>query len=503
MTWRMKLFLMVMALIVAVMAACSVQENEVVQDKGDEPAIMEKIECSPSQETEGLEMALTAAPIFGSQMIVQRDQPLIIWGTATPCSLVMVAIGDQETQTQVNASGKWQVQLQPLPAGGPYTMSIAGATEHRVVFDGISSGDIWLFTGQSNMNVMFGGEIAPEQEMPYADDIRSYRVALPNDVFNPENTPENEWVQLSDSMSQYFSKVAYYTLKNIYEREQVPQGMIVVTAGDARAETFIDPEVMRRYPELGQLLRGPANVPQHKQGLIYKHSLQPLVPFAIKGVVWYQGESNNQRGNGPGSYAVYKQLLEAYFTNLREDFGNERLPIVTVQLPNYINPWNSFPTVRQAQLEMLQASPHNGMVVTIDVGDPNDIHPRDKQTVGDRLGRWILNKVYGHEDIVPSGPIIQKAVAKGNEVELHFETFGSGLKVNGERLLGFELSDQESPDLFFKAQGELSNGTIKLSSDKVISPVAVRYAWSDDPAVSLYNKHALPASPFWITLEGE
>ena len=243
-------------------------------------------------------------------------------------------------------------------------------------------------------------------------------------------------------------------------------------------------------------------------GKFYDDVVKPVVPFAVKGVVWYQGESNsfsdNSGRNMDERTGIYKPLLGALIQNWRSAWSDNRLPFYVIQLPNYKDTSTDlqWAVIRQAQLTIAKETPHTGLIVTIDVGDSATIHPANKMPVGERAARWALVNEYKQPNISVSGPIIKQMSIKGNKAILYFIHVNEGLlSKTGNTLHGFEIADITNPNHFFPADAFIKNNTVIVTANSVTKPVSVRYAWADNPVVSLFNKNNFPASPFLISIK--
>ena len=289
--------------------------------------------------------------------------------------------------------------------------------------------------------------------------------------------------------------------------------LIVMSCGNTRAESWTDTSALKAYPSLQPLLdhwqkRKASNdiVINHEPGIFYEAVVKPLMPFSIKGVVWYQGESNtlpdNTQRNINERTGEYNYLLKALINDWRNKFQQPQLPFYIIQLPNYKDSavdlhWAN---IRQSQLEITKEIPHVGLVVTIDVGDSINIHPNNKQTAGERAASQALVNEYHHHKMIACGPLAKNIQFAGNKAMVFFDTPGSGLAgVNGNDLEGFEIADSGDSTVFIGADAIIENDKVVVSNPAVLHPVAVRYAWADNPPVSLFNKEGIPASPFTIT----
>lgn len=241
-------------------------------------------------------------------------------------------------------------------------------------------------------------------------------------------------------------------------------------------------------------------------GKFYDEVVKPVIPFAIKGVVWYQGESNSFADNSGRSIdertGIYNPLLQALIANWRSAWQQKGLPFYIIQLPNYKDSSGSlqWATIRQAQLDIAKETPNTGLIVTIDLGDSTNIHPNNKMPVGERAARWALTNEYKQNYLAVSGPVIREMKLFGSKAVLYFTHTGNGLlSRTGSHLQGFEIADAADNNKFFPADAFIKNNTVIVTADHITDPVSVKYAWADNPNVSLFNKENLPASPFIIS----
>ncbi len=457
---------------------------------------------------------LVLPAIFTDNMIVQREKPLHVWGKSLPGKMVSINFNNQTTSALADTTGNWETAFKPMKAGGPYALSVSTDKEGSKILKNILIGDVWICAGQSNMNFILDAEKNGKRELNdlHNDSIREYRCEMPAGVENPENIDHSKWIPAMGEKARRFSAVAYYFAKKIQSEEHIPVGIIVMACGNTRAESWIDTSVLKLYPSLQPLLdhwkkRRLINDIEinHEPGVFYNSVVKPLLPLVIKGVIWYQGESNTLPDNSGRNIneraAEYKTLLTALINNWRNSFRQEQLPFYIIQLPNYKEPLQDlqWAIIRQAQLDVTRQMPHSALVVTIDVGDSTNIHPNNKQAVGERAAKLTLINEYHHHNVIASGPLAKNIKIYGDKIIISFDYTGSGLiSTTGKGLTNFEVSDSNKPGLFFKANASIQKNKIVVNSADVSHPVAVRYAWADNPDVSLFNKEGLPASPFII-----
>ena len=469
-------------------------------------------------------------------MVLQQDQKATIWGWADPGEEVMVTVSwhNMKWAVTANRNGKWIYNMNPPKAGGPYEMTLTG--KNTITVKNIMVGEVWICSGQSNMQMSVQSSNNATEEIAAADypNIRLFTVQR-KVAQEPQSDCEGSWTLCSPETVPGFSAVGYFFGRELYQKLDVPVGLIHTSWGGTPAEAWTRrgvlksdtdfrpilnryDEAIKKYPqakkEYEQKLAewkqavekakaegtnpprrpgapfGPGH--PHSPSGLYNAMIAPLIPYGIRGAIWYQGESN------AGRAYQYRKLFPAMIKNWRTDWGQGDFPFLFVQLANFMavkpDPGESnWAELREAQL-MTLSLPNTGMATIIDIGDADDIHPKDKQDVGKRLALWALAKTYGKE-LVYSGPLYKSMEVKNNQVVLHFDHIGSGLVAKGgEALKGFAIAGADRK--FVWADAKIEGDTVVVSSDQVSEAVAVRYAWADNPVCNLYNKEGLPASPF-------
>ena len=437
--------------------------------------------------------SLRLPPLVGDNMVLQRDQPLPIWGWAKPGERVTVGFNGKTYETSAAGDGKWQVTLDPSTAGGPYEMTINNLHLHNILV-----GDVWLCSGQSNMVLDFNND---RVKALYTDDIaasscdgirqllvaRDYADEPASDFRSPG------WKSASPQSLPAFSAAAYFFAKTLYQKYHVPIGIINSSNGGTTAEAWTSQEGLSSFPQFAHGFSHGVAEPKNFPSVLYNAMIAPLVPYAIKGVVWYQGEYNTHRA------FEYRRLFPALIADWRKQWANPALPFIYQQLPNFQTPVsqpseNEWAELREAQLMTLNAAPHTAMAVAIDIGGNNELHPADKKDVGIRLALQAEHLAYGAQ-IVSSGPLYRDMKVEGSRVILSFDDVGSGLVTRGDSLAYFAVAGADRH--FVWADAVIRGNTVIVSSPQVPSPVAVRYAWAGDPrGCNLYNREGLPASPF-------
>jgi len=435
---------------------------------------------------------LALCSLFSDHAALQRDFPIPVWGTGHPGASVVVTLADQTQTCRVDEDGKWKVVFDPLQPPGPYELTAESGAEKVSVQD-LLVGDVWLCSGQSNMQWPLKDSLDPVPQYEIADRSPNTRLFLvPKEGLDtPREKLESSWNVGSATSIAEFSAVAWYFSRELRESESlkdIPIGLIDCSYGGTRAEAWIRKETLAEKFEPSQLQDSFLG---WKPSSMYNGMLSPLVPYSIRGALWYQGESNT---DDPDTYGdLMKTLIEEW----RTLWNRPDLPFYFVQLPNYAEPMNShfFTRIREVQLELSKKVPHTAMAVTLDCGEPFDLHPPNKEPIGRRLGKIARARTYD-EDIVYAGPIFKSMEREGTRLRLSFDHIGSGLAIGEgyDRLEGFSLCGPDGT--YWNAESEIDGDSVVVGSDHVSEPAHVRYAWAGNPRAALYNQEGLPASPF-------
>jgi sialate O-acetylesterase len=463
--------------------------------------------------------------IISDNMVLQQQTTVTLWGWAKPGEKVNIKAswGKADKTVTADAGGKWSVQLKTAKAGGPYTLQF-----NEVEIKNVLLGEVWLASGQSNMefvvarqNNNYTGVLNYQEEIASANYPNIRMIDVGNKVANgPQENFSGQWKVCSPQTVDTFSAVAYYFAKEILKETGYPVGIINSTWGGTPAESWTKQEVLENDKDFKvimdrfrqQLAEYPVAIEKHKQVMekwradtsskkggaprepmgpnnskgpykLYNGMIAPVVNYTLKGVIWYQGESNSDRAY------QYRRLFPAMINSWRKDWKNEDLPFYFVQ----ISPHRSqSPEIRDAQLYTYRTVKHTGIVVTTDNGDSLDIHPRNKKVVGERLSRWALKNEYG-KDIIPSGPLYTNYKVEGNKMRIAFD-HADRLAAQGGTLQEFMIAGNDQQ--FVPAQAQIEGKTVLVWSDAVQQPAAVRFAWRNFPHPNLFNKEGLPASPF-------
>lgn len=437
--------------------------------------------------------------IIGEGMVLQRDQPVPIWGWDDAGTEVQVSIEGQKVSAKADAEGRWLVQLKPLKAGGPYAMTIAGSSE--VAFKNVAVGEVWLCSGQSNMEWTVNSSINPQEEKAAANYPMIRHIKIPH---APMATPQDNvasggWQETTPDTVGTFTAVGYFFGRHLHKELNVPIGLIGSNWGGTRIEPWIPPAGFKHVPALKSIADKLDDYPQKKADgginhqtplALYNGMIAPLVPYKIRGAIWYQGESN--RGEG----MLYFEKMKALIAGWRSVWNDPEMPFYFVQLApyKYSGSETSLAEIWESQTATLSV-PHTGMAVTVDIGNTGNIHPRNKQDVGKRLALWALAKDYGKKDLVYSGPLYKSMKVEGTAIRVEFNHVGDGLTTrDGNAPSHFQVAGADGN--YVEAQAKIDGDSIVVSADSVKSPKSVRYAWHQLAEPNLSNKNGLPASPF-------
>ena len=459
--------------------------------------------------------ALQLPSVFGDNMVLQQKQPVPVWGWSQPGTAVTVKFAGQVKRARAGGDGRWEVRLSSLPASSQPADLVVEAGETKT-FTNILVGEVWLCSGQSNMEKPIGKQSGQrpvfnaEQELAAADfpEIRLFKVEK-----TLASVPEKEaktlrgWLLCNSNSLEAikFYAAGYFFGREIHRQLQVPIGLVESSWGGTRIEPWTPPEgfeMVRSLHGLAAPLSATNKLSNTNPMAIYNAMIAPLVHFAMRGVLWYQGESNCM-GKQPDG-AIYTDKMEALIRSWRRLWGEGDFPFYYVQIApfNYftgktprVPSADALPEIWEAQTHALRIK-NTGMIVTTDlVDDLKDIHPRNKQEVGKRLAWLALNKTYGHKDIVCTGPRFQKMKIKGGQAVLSFaDTDGGLVSKDGRPLTWFTIAGADQK--FVPAEAKITNGTVVVSSPDVARPVAVRFAWSEVAQPNFFNGAGLPAVPF-------
>lgn len=467
----------------------------------------------------GLQMPVT----YTDHMVLQREKPLPVSGMANAGEKVTVRIAGQKKEAIAAANGKWSVTLAPLQAGGPYNLTIE-APSAKLTYKDVLIGEVWLCSGQSNMAFRVD-ELAADQRKDLLEYARKqpkirlfnmqprwitnaveWDVSALDSLNRLQYYHDTQWTSCNEQTADQFSAVAFAFGRMLSDSLQVPVGLILNAIGGSGTEAWIDrktlefdfTDILYNWTEndfIQDWVRGRAALNTKKSAnkmqrhpyqpcYLYETGIEPLQQYPVKGIIWYQGESNAQ------NIETHERLFPLLVNSWRKNWGEE-LPFYYVQLSSIDRPsWTWF---RDSQRRMMPSIANSGMAVSSDRGDSLNVHPTRKREIGERLARWALNKSYAHP-VVPSGPLYRSVTFKDGAAFLSFD-YGEGLHTSdGQPLRTFEIAEHDG--LFVPAQAEIVDGMVKVWSDKIANPKLVRYGWQPFTRANLVNGEELPASTF-------
>jgi sialate O-acetylesterase len=512
--------------------------------------------------------------IFGDHMVLQQEGKVPVWGTADPAEAITVTVGTHTASVKAGPDGAWRVDLDPFPNGSdPVTLTVTG--KNTLKFNDVLIGDVWICSGQSNMQLAMHEVYNGAAELAKADDPQ-LRLFRPDKVhsLSPMNDLPGKWYVSSSNTAWAFSAAGYFFGRELRARINRPIGMIGIYVGGTPAQAWTSLDALQKDPAfkpyVDQYQQANANFPAESQAyaiqmaaytaakkdwdekygkdfndrlkewttaassayaaglpnppypkpklsppkkpaepgggwrtasVLFNGMVRPLIPYGIKGVIWYQGEDNV-----PDSQ-LYPRLFSTLIADWRQRWSEGNFPFLFVQIANFNqHPKEDWPLLREAQLKTALSVPNTAMAVTIDIGLPENIHPVDKLDVGLRLALAAENLAYGQK-LIYSGPIYNSMVAQGSTIRLKFSNTASGLKIGAppwvgprsthppeDHLSGFVIAGEDKK--WVVAEARIDGDTVAVSSPQVFAPVAVRYGWDNAPVCNLYNSENLPASPF-------
>ncbi len=481
----------------------------------------------------GASAAIRLPKLFSSHAVLQRDRPIHVWGWADPGEKVSASLNGTSQATTTDAFGRWSLYLPPEPAGGPFQLSVAGS--NQLVLEDILIGDVWFASGQSNMEMPLSGFPGSAVLKNGAEEIRNASQPNLRLLFVPHaasSYPLNDfqdkvaWTNCTPETAAKFSAVAYFFGREIASKEHVAVGLIDSTWGGTPAEAWVslsglsaDSSLMPVFATWAKMADQQADIPAqlrieqlqdeaarqagakppkhswHPSSVswdpswLYNAMVAPAVDFGIKGVIWYQGETNSKRDRA----YLYHQVFSTLISDWRAHWQQGDFPFLFTQISSFTsNETEDWPTVRDAQRRTLSLT-NTGMAVTIDIGDPDNVHPPDKQTVGARLALAARALAY-HEPVEYSGPLFRQAITQGNAVQVWFDHTDGGLTAKGGAVEGFEIAGDDRH--FAPAAARIEGAAVLLTSPEIKVAKYARYGWQNSPTVNLFNGAGLPASPF-------
>ncbi len=438
---------------------------------------------------------LTVASVFTDNMVLQREIPVVIWGRAGPGASVKVTFAGQEEATTTEEDGNWSLKLLPMEAiSQGKTLMIESGTQ-QLSFTNVVVGEVWLCSGQSNMGWSLVDTADAFEHITKAvnSSIRFLTVPTVRSDKMETSLPTCNWLPSRPGHAKHWSAVAYHFATELYQELQVPIGIMWASLGATKIQEWTSQEInsIHSYD-----IEEEWN--DNQPSSLFNGMIAPLIPYTIRGVAWYQGEENHW---GAG---VYRTQQAALIEDWRERWGQGSFPFVYVQLANYgktnVDPWSAWAELQEAQLQSL-THPNTAMAVAIDLGEADDIHPRRKQPVGQRLAAAALGKVYGRRELF-SGPLFREFKIEDDKLRLFFDHADGGLKTTDDKALRwFEIAEADPTNTncakYVPANAVIDGQTVVVGAAGITNPVAARYAFNSNPeGCNLCNSAMLPASPF-------
>jgi sialate O-acetylesterase len=459
---------------------------------------------------------ITMPSIFGDHMVIQQNSVVPFWGRADPGERITIRASWLTADTSIlpDDRGEWMVRLNSPGAGGPFEITFSGTNE--ILLKDILAGEVWLASGQSNMAMALNSCDNAESETASATypGIRLFHIERIS-ATEPMSDCRGSWKACTPESAQGFSAAAYYFARKIHKELDVPVGVISASKGGSPAESWLAPEAIRNDSSLWPVFRmweeweeqasqltdkipegepvpeslDMVSKPHRRPGALYNAMIAPIIPFTIKGVIWYQGENNVSRP------LQYERLFKTLIQQWRREWLIGDFPFYYVQITpfHYEGHVLNASLLRESQYRC-GSLPNTGMVTTTDLGDLNDSHPKNKKDVGMRLARWALANTYGFRELDFSGPVFKSMDIRGGSVYLTFDHAETGLVGGGDSLTEFSIAGSDRS--FHPAFAVIRNDTVVLHHPLVGDPVATRFAWMINRLPDLYNKEGLPAVPF-------
>jgi len=467
-------------------------------------------------------------------MVMQRDLPVHVWGMASPGQSVSVAFRGESRLVNADQLGHWNAYLKPGPAGGPFTLTVTpgpasnqASNQGAITREDIMVGDVWVASGQSNMEFPLNRSSTAAQDLPNAANpqIRLLMIRKRTADYAMWDADTDGWTPSTPETAKEFSAVAYYFARDIAARQHVTIGLIDATWGGTVGESWVrltalgeDASLAPIFASRGRMTDDAADAdaeqadekkqleeakaagkpapqfPWHPPlmswgpGLLWNGMIAPLTPLPIRGALWYQGESNSALAR----VHSYDRVMRTLIGDWRRQWGIGDFPFLYVQISNFKStPREDWAELREQQVRTL-AMRNTAMAVTIDIGNPDDVHPTNKLDVGLRLARAARVLTYG-ESIEFSGPMFRQATTEAGSIRAWFD-HAKGLNAKGGTITGFEVAGRDGK--YVPASATIDGATVVVSSPDVPAPVYVRYGWANSPQCNLFNGEDLPASPF-------
>ncbi len=474
---------------------------------------------------------LQLSAVFGDHMVVQRDKPIHVWGWTKPGQAVSATLAGKSASGTADDGGRFDLQLPELPAGGPHELVVKA--DETKQFTDVLVGEVWICSGQSNMQWNVKSANDPDLESLTAKYPNLRLITVPQvGTQEPQKSFQGQWEACTPESVKEFSAVGYFFGRQLHQTLDVPVGLIDNAWGGSACEAWVRRDALEQagtYSELlakwddmakaydheaevakwkdrvekwktsgkkGNQPRAPRNqlAGQHRPANLYNGVLLPVQGYTIRGTVWYQGESN------AGRAYQYRDLFPLMISTWRKDWGQGDFPFYWVSLADFRNEVtepgdSSWAELREAQTMTMSKLANTGEAIITDLGESADIHPKNKQDVAKRLARWALAKEYGY-DIAFRSPIYKQMTASGKKIAVDFDHVGGGLDTFDVRNpIGFSIAGEDNQ--FVNAEAKIvDRDTVEVWSDGVKNPVAVRYAWADNPVCNVQSKEGLPVTPF-------
>jgi sialate O-acetylesterase len=507
------------------------------QPSGETPLKLRLLLALFSLSATAVSAQVTLPRVLSNHMVVQRGLPVHVWGRAPVGEQVSVTFRGETETAAANELGRFSVYLKPGAAGGPFEMTVkgaaAGATSDAAIAQTITIGDIlvgdvWIASGQSNMEFAMRQAATADADLPKADipEIRLMMVKTKAADYPQDDLPTDGWAASTPETARNFSAVAWYFAREIHQREHVPVGVIDSTWGGTVAESWVrltalgeDASLNPLFASRGKMLDHAAdteneirdeqrqiaeakaagkpipNFPWHPPlpswgpGNLWNGMIAPLTPFAIKGVIWYQGESNSALPR----YALYDRIMRTLIEDWRRAWAEGPFPFYYVQIAAFKStPLEDWAALREQQVRTLGLR-NTAMAVTIDIGNPDNVHPTDKVDVGHRLALAARALTYGETGLEFAGPMFREATTEGSSIRAWFD-HAEDLTAKGGEVTSVEVAGRDGK--FYPATATIDGETLLATSPDVPRPVAIRYGWANSPQCNLFNGAGLPASPF-------
>ena len=434
--------------------------------------------------------------IFGDGMVLQQQMEVSFWGTAEAGKNIKIwtSWNDKEYMTKSEvSSGKWQLKVHTPIAGGPFIIKISDG--EVLELKDVLIGEVWVCSGQSNMEMTMRGfknqpVLGANRAIATSDNskIRLFNVQN-NYSVTPIDTLQGSWKYCEPENVSEFSATAYFFGRLLQKSLDVPIGLINTSVGGSKIEAWIGKEQLKKYDwiKIPKSLEGLQQKRKHPT-LLYNAMINPLIGYAFKGAIWYQGEANTSQ------YQYYQGLMEDLVSNWRKEWNVGDFPFYFVQLAPYARRGISTGFLREAQLKAAISIPNSGMASILDIGSATTIHPPRKREVGERLAFLALAKTYNKKGIAWSGPVLKDYSIEGSEIHLTFDNAPYGLTSYDRELSNFVIAGEDR--VFYPAKAEITKNGIAVKSERVLNPVAVRYAFDSYVVGDLFNNEGLPAPSF-------